>query len=426
MISWSIRGANGRRKQQAIRDLRSKCRMDVLFIQETKMSKYEEKVISALWGNEKSSWGFVEAEGSRGGLLTIWNSNFMKVSCEVKGRGFLLVQGAVEVNHEEVLINLVNVYAPSGEKEKLRLWEELVTLKSEQEGEWVVGGDFNSVLVEEERRGSNFNAKDANIFQEFIQIEQRGLDKGPSDHAAIALVEEDKCWGRKPFRVLDVWLEQPRLKEIVCEAWKAMEESGWKGFTIQRKLARVRRVLSQWNKRSFGDVKVKLTLAKVEWERLSRLQDSCGLSEENVLKKVALQKRIWGDMKEVQNLKMILHSFEGCSGLKINFGKSMCYGICLKDEDTQSFARVLRCPVGSLQMKYLGIMVGANPAKKSTWDPILLRFKKKLASWRCGESSSHQVSAVQFAPFLCVDLQVTHLSRTGNGKNSEAVLVGRL
>ncbi|KAL9689931.1 hypothetical protein QQ045_010322 [Rhodiola kirilowii] len=124
-------------------------------------------------------------------------------------------------------------------------------------------------------------------------MEQRGLDKGPSDHAAVALLEENKFWGRRPFRLLDVWLEDPRIKELICEAWKSMEDSGWKGFTIQRKLARVRSVIAQWKRNSSGDVKSNLTKARVEWERLSLLQDSRGLSEEDFLKKAALQKRIW-------------------------------------------------------------------------------------------------------------------------------------
>ncbi|KAL9676049.1 hypothetical protein QQ045_004262 [Rhodiola kirilowii] len=186
--------------------------------------------------------------------------------------------------------------------------EDLVALRSDREGEWVVGGDLNSVLNEEERRGSKFNAKDANLFHEFIQA------MGVMD---LPLIGRNFTWGNENGAIRldrllvspgflsswpnmeqmgldkDVWLEHPRIKEIVCEARKSMEVPGWKGYTIQRKLSRVRSVISHWNKRSFGDVKIKLTSAIVEWERLSLLQDSCGLSEEDSLTKVALQKRIW-------------------------------------------------------------------------------------------------------------------------------------
>ncbi|KAL9675958.1 hypothetical protein QQ045_004167 [Rhodiola kirilowii] len=333
VISWNIRGANGRKKQQAVRILRSRFRMDMILIQESKIRKFDERVAEALWGNEKSSYGFVDAEGSKGGLITLWDPDFLKFSREVKGRGFLLVHGSVEHNQIQILMNIVNVYAPIGEKEKLKLWEELIELKEAFEGEWVLGGDFNSVLVEEERRGSCFNIRDANMFLEFIQamgvmdlplrgrkytwgnkngasrldrflvspgvvslwpkLEQSGLEKGPSNHAAVALAEEVKFWGRKPCRILDVWLDQPGIKDRISEAWSSSVDKGWKGFTIHRKLSRVRRALSHWNKNIFGDIRSKLRKAGSEWERLSLLQDSRDLSEEELLRKEALRKRIW-------------------------------------------------------------------------------------------------------------------------------------
>ncbi|CAM8917318.1 unnamed protein product [Rhodiola kirilowii] len=48
LISENIRGANGKRKQQMIRNLRSKHQMDMIFIQETKIRKHEEKMVAAL------------------------------------------------------------------------------------------------------------------------------------------------------------------------------------------------------------------------------------------------------------------------------------------------------------------------------------------------------------------------------------------
>ncbi|KAL9679720.1 hypothetical protein QQ045_017586 [Rhodiola kirilowii] len=52
-------------------------------------------------------------------------------------------------------------------------------------------------------------------------------------------------------------------------------------------------MLSQWNKKDFGDIRVKLSLAKEEWERLSLIQDDRSLTEDESLKRVALQKMIW-------------------------------------------------------------------------------------------------------------------------------------
>ncbi|KAL9670720.1 hypothetical protein QQ045_008278 [Rhodiola kirilowii] len=257
----------------------------------------------------------------------------MQPTNKVKGKGFALVHGKIKVNQQEIMMNFLNVYAPRLEKEKPQLWESLVELKATNSGEWVIGGDFNSVLAEEERSNSIFNGKDANLFQDFIQamevldlllkgrrftwgnkngasrldrflispgvlsswpkIEQVGLEKGPSDHVVVPVSVGEKSWGIRPFRILNAWLDHPGLKGRVKEAWSYVEVQGWKGFTIQRRLARVRSMLSHWNKKSFGDIRAKLIKTREEWERLSLLQDSRNLSEEESLRKLALQKIIW-------------------------------------------------------------------------------------------------------------------------------------
>lgn len=42
----------------------------------------------------------------------------------------------------------------------------------------------------------------------------------------------------------------------------------------------------------------------------------------------------------------------------------------------------LGCQLVKLPIKYLGIPLGANPNKISTWEPILSRIWNKLAAWR--------------------------------------------
>ncbi|KAL9682399.1 hypothetical protein QQ045_014196 [Rhodiola kirilowii] len=106
------------------------------------------------------------------------------------------------------------------------------------------------------------------------------------------------------------------------------------------------------------------------------------------------------DAKEVQNLRSILIAFEGCSGLKINFNKSLCFGIGLSKEEVCEFAKAFRCPVGSFPMKYLGMQVGVNPAKRSSWEPIIQKFRDKLVSWR-GANLSMAERLVLIKSALC-------------------------
>lgn len=85
---------------------------------------------------------------------------------------------------------------------------------------------------------------------------------------------------------------------------------------------------------------------------------------------------------EIRVLKRTLRCFEVMSGLKINFHKSIVCGIGMEEELVKEFANSLNCLTQSLPLSYLGLPLGANPRKKSTWKPVVEKFKKKLASWK--------------------------------------------
>ena len=43
---------------------------------------------------------------------------------------------------------------------------------------------------------------------------------------------------------------------------------------------------------------------------------------------------------------------------------------------------ILRCSVVHLPIRYLGIPLGANPKKVSTWKPVLEKIENRLALWK--------------------------------------------
>ena len=47
-----------------------------------------------------------------------------------------------------------------------------------------------------------------------------------------------------------------------------------------------------------------------------------------------------------------------------------------------ALAAILRCRVGSLPMKYLGMPLGTSYKTASVWNPILERMEKKLSGWK--------------------------------------------
>lgn len=91
-----------------------------------------------------------------------------------------------------------------------------------------------------------------------------------------------------------------------------------------------------------------------------------------------------GDMtiNNVMVVKSILRWFELVSELKVNFHKSRFEGIGVEKEVVDRYSNILNCKVLSFLFVYLGIPIGANTRKVESWEPIISKFKKKLASWK--------------------------------------------
>ncbi|XP_028122358.1 uncharacterized protein LOC114319532 [Camellia sinensis] len=85
---------------------------------------------------------------------------------------------------------------------------------------------------------------------------------------------------------------------------------------------------------------------------------------------------------EVCNIKRVLRCFEVISGLRINYHKSLVCGVNVPEESLSEFAARLHCQPKTLPLKYLGLPLGANPNKKSTWKPVLDKVRSRLAGWK--------------------------------------------
>ncbi|WJX66076.1 hypothetical protein P8452_50669 [Trifolium repens] len=81
-------------------------------------------------------------------------------------------------------------------------------------------------------------------------------------------------------------------------------------------------------------------------------------------------------------LKATLRGFELASGLKVNFWKSCVIGVNVSEDFLGMASQFLNCRVGAIPFKYLGLSVGANPRKMSTWEPMIAKIQGRLGSWR--------------------------------------------
>ncbi|GKF40555.1 hypothetical protein Tco_0120616, partial [Tanacetum coccineum] len=98
-------------------------------------------------------------------------------------------------------------------------------------------GDFNEVRNQEDRLNTQFQEKEVDDFNDFIttatlmEIPLGGrkstaiaLDRKESYHYQIVLKDIFVDFGPKPFRVFDIWLEDPGEEKIISRSDQTIDE----------------------------------------------------------------------------------------------------------------------------------------------------------------------------------------------------------
>ncbi|KAK3218713.1 hypothetical protein Dsin_012683 [Dipteronia sinensis] len=240
VISWNVKGLGRLEKRRMVRCLVRKINPMILFIQESKLNKFDCKVMKPIGGSFLTKGVGVEATGSAGGLITLWNEGSFAIKDCIFNDCCIIVAGELLCLKEEVVF--CNVYPPNQEKDMKALWDFILQAQVSLKGHWFLGGDFNTILVPSERMGGvcsvgsmrNFrwfidtakvidiplhgisftwsnNRENASwsrldrflcsseFFVRFPNLIQKGLNKCLSDHNLIVIGEPEEDRGLKPF-----------------------------------------------------------------------------------------------------------------------------------------------------------------------------------------------------------------------------------
>ncbi|GJS73367.1 reverse transcriptase domain, reverse transcriptase zinc-binding domain protein [Tanacetum coccineum] len=86
--------------------------------------------------------------------------------------------------------------------------------------------------------------------------------------------------------------------------------------------------------------------------------------------------------ENAKSLMCILKCFEEVSDLRVNFNKSKLYGVGVTGGEIVEMARWMSCGVGELPITYLGLPIGVCMRRTCAWNPVVEKFKKRLADWK--------------------------------------------
>ncbi|GKB28401.1 putative RNA-directed DNA polymerase, eukaryota, reverse transcriptase zinc-binding domain protein [Tanacetum coccineum] len=259
-----------------------------------------------VWGNSQFDFASTLARGKSGGILCIWNKLLFHKERIVSVDSHVAVQGTWLQNG--LKIKFVVVCAPQDLASKITLWSTLSQLILNWDGNAIIMGDFNEVREVGDRFGTNFNEKQTEISNSFINnmnlfdvplggfrftwtnkwaskmskldrfLATEGfhdsfpnitgfiLEKGKPDHQPILLKEYVVDYGPTPFRFFHSWLDCEGFSDFVVDMWKAFDSGKSNGMiSFKKKLQNLKTVIRAWS------TSKKLSDNQIKKEHQSRL-----------------------------------------------------------------------------------------------------------------------------------------------------------
>lgn len=104
-----------------------------------------------------------------------------------------------------------------------------------------------------------------------------------SDHNPIIVqTSQPLDWGPKPFRLYNMWFNNPEFKEMLSKEWKALKE-----VLVHHKLKALKGPVKRWSKEKYWDLDRKIEQLSQDQEILAILGENGNLNEEELSRQIA-------------------------------------------------------------------------------------------------------------------------------------------
>lgn len=122
ILCWNVRGLNSKARQDAVRNLVTSSHVDVVCIQETKMTKISRGAILSTLGSDFTHFVELPSVGASGGILVAWHSALGPANATRVDRHCISVQFSPSTDQAWWL---TCVYGPQGDDNKVLFLQEL-------------------------------------------------------------------------------------------------------------------------------------------------------------------------------------------------------------------------------------------------------------------------------------------------------------
>ncbi|KAM3252928.1 hypothetical protein P3L10_006998 [Capsicum annuum] len=287
LISWNVRGLKEQGKRRVVQSLIQEWKANIVYLQETKLEGNVHELIKQIWAGRWIKYACLEASGTRGGILLLWDSRIWEGEILQVGAYTLSCKFKAQFCNFEC--HITGVYAPSSKVERRLVWEELADVRGLFDGPWAICGDFNVCRFPSEKRDWNKRNSAMREFTDCIEeldlidlqlssgkytwhrgdnhttasridrimvstewnnlinnIKQTTLRRVTSDHVPIALLCGHSEQSKSYFKFENWWLNQEGFVERVKNWWSEFEFYGKPDYILACKLKALKGKLKEW------------------------------------------------------------------------------------------------------------------------------------------------------------------------------------
>lgn len=259
ILIWNTRGLNNLDKQKEVRQCIASHNAKLVCLLETKVRAQK---LGALYLNVCPGWCITSniPSNGRGRVVLAWDATAFQVNI-IKSTA-QMVHCEITPNINKMTFRCTFVYAFNGGKDRETLWKDMCNLADSSKGPWLVGGDFNTVLTNEERIGARPNKQEVADFanclsyckledvkfngrfftwtnkqdgearvmskldrilanaewmHSFVTAEVTFMPEGYFDHCPAVIRCYGEVKGHKRFRFFNMWSKADEFHDLVSE-----------------------------------------------------------------------------------------------------------------------------------------------------------------------------------------------------------------
>ena len=141
ILCWNIRGINGHKKWDAIRDKINESGCSIVCLQETKRGHFDTPIISQLISKRLDKYEFVPFIGASGGILVAWNGSLFTGNL-IDSKTFGITLKFISTQNLQKW-KLTTVYGPCQQplRSQFSIWLRNHIIQDDEN--WLFLGDFN-------------------------------------------------------------------------------------------------------------------------------------------------------------------------------------------------------------------------------------------------------------------------------------------